>query len=157
MDPIFRDFLLQTRDHILTCRGEPEPIVRRVVASLEAMIQASPIEVGGLAAPDDYHGRLLYEDPDTGFIAVLMTWGPGARTTIHDHGTWGVFAVCREELEFTNFVRTSEETVRPVAQVLARSGDISYVIPPDREIHQIHNPSDRVASSLHLYGRNIGF
>ena len=32
---------------------------------------------------------------------------------------------------------------------------MSWVLPPDEEIHHIRNPTDRTALSLHVYGRDI--
>jgi predicted metal-dependent enzyme (double-stranded beta helix superfamily) len=153
----FTRFLRYTRAAIESHGPDHAALVQDVGGALERLLAAVPIEVDGHAAPGDFNGRLLYEDSSTGYIAVLMTWGPGARTPIHDHGTWGVFGVCRGSIEFTNFMRVDEGRVRPVARFVAGPGDVSYVIPPEQEIHQIHNPTARTAWSIHLYGRNIGF
>jgi len=107
---------------------------------------------------------------------VMMSWGPGALTPIHDHGTWGVFGVLDGQLQFTNFARVGAghrhsdgasvhdprfteppELVRSIGSFVAGEGDVSYIIPPDLEIHQIHNPTSEVVHSLHVYGTNIGF
>lgn len=149
-------FLLSTRHAIQHAPSETS-LVQHLCRQLDALLQgALPLEAPPIA-PGQYEGRLLYEDSQTGYIAVLMAWGPGAETSIHDHGTWGVFGVCQGCLEFTNFMHVGGSQVRPVGQGLARPGDVSYVIPPEQEIHRIKNPTASPACSLHLYGRNIGF
>ncbi|MFM7199482.1 MAG: hypothetical protein ACKO6N_01725 [Myxococcota bacterium] len=152
----FEQFLLKTRHAIQQASSEAS-LVQQLCHGMDELLQgALPLEAPPIA-PGQYEGRLIFEDPQTGYIAVLMAWGPGAVTSIHDHGTWGVFGVCQGALEFTNFMQVSGQHVRPVAQVLAHPGDVSYVIPPEQEIHRIENPTPSPAYSIHLYGRNIGF
>lgn len=149
--------LADIRRSILHHSASPERLVLEVAAALDHMLSQPGLRAIGEADAGAWSGELLHECPETGFIAVLMSWGAGARTPIHDHGTWGVFGVCDGTLEFINYQRTDDEHVHPVARLMARAADISYIIPPDREIHQIHNPTDGVVHSLHIYGKNIGF
>lgn len=149
--------LLRAIRHEVQQAERSDSLVQRLCQHMDALL-SQPLPVEQIPVwQDHYEGRLLFEDPPTGFIAVLMAWGPGAVTSIHDHGTWGVFGVCQGTLEFTNFMRVEGSQVRPIARVLAQAGDVSYVIPPDQEIHRIENPSTAPAYSIHLYGRNIGF
>src|SRR5690606_14643325 len=43
---------------------------------------------------DHYARRLVHRDAERGYSIVVMTWGPGQRTPIHDHsGMWCVEGV----------------------------------------------------------------
>lgn len=174
-------FLLETRQAILDCQGAsdtapPELLVRGAALAMDSFLSHQPLAGEGHANAGTWTGKLLYTDEVTGFIVVMMSWGPGALTPIHDHGTWGVFGVLDGRLQFTNFARVSgehrpsdgrrageaggtesPELVRSIGTFVAGIGDVSYIIPPDLEIHQIHNPTSEVVHSLHVYGFNIGF
>src|SRR5882724_12018043 len=54
--------------------------------------------------PESYARRLLYSDPELGFTALVMTWGPGQQTALHDHaGIWCVEGVLEGEMEVHRF------------------------------------------------------
>jgi predicted metal-dependent enzyme (double-stranded beta helix superfamily) len=108
--------------------------------------------------PDSYCRRLLYSDPDLGFTAVVMTWGPGQRTALHDHaGIWCVEGVIEGEMEVTRYDRV-EETAEGLCRfdekgyVRAGVGSAGALIPPF-EYHVLGNAHpDSVALTLHVYG-----
>ena len=109
------------------------------------------------AEPDHYCRRLLHRDPELGFTAVVMTWGPGQQTALHDHaGIWCVEAVVEGEMEVTRFELAASEgdLCRFVERghVLAGVGSAGALIPPF-EYHVLANAQpDRVALTLHVYG-----
>src|SRR5215208_3844071 len=93
--------------------GDAEAITHRVKDELEELIAA-----GGLAfperfhqaRPDSYARRLLHLDPDLGFSAVVMTWGPGQRTALHDHaGIWCVEGVVEGRMDVARYELVEEE------------------------------------------------
>jgi predicted metal-dependent enzyme (double-stranded beta helix superfamily) len=47
------------------------------------------------ADPDRYQQLLLHCDPLERFSVVSFVWGPGQRTPIHDHCTWGLIGMLR--------------------------------------------------------------
>jgi 3-mercaptopropionate dioxygenase len=108
--------------------------------------------------PDSYARRLLYQDPDLGFTALIMTWGPGQRTGLHDHaGIWcvegvvqGQMEVCRYELEEecgNDLFRFADKGC-----VRAAAGSAGALIPPF-EHHVLANAlPDRPSLTLHVYG-----
>ena len=54
--------------------------------------------------PDGYARRLLHRNDDLGYTAVVMTWGPGQRTPLHDHaGIWCVEGVVSGQMDVTQF------------------------------------------------------
>lgn len=177
-------FLTITRQIILSTPHSPQAIAHQTAVAMDRLLQQHLPSATGFAEPGSWNGKLLYTDERTGYILVLMTWGAGAVTPIHDHGTWGVVGVLSGQLRCTNFVKIhpdrntvrgaggqnslghsevpghDQEEVYPVRAVnsfVASPGDVSYLYPPDQEIHQIQNPTEEVVHSLHVYGYNIGF
>jgi predicted metal-dependent enzyme (double-stranded beta helix superfamily) len=108
-----------------------------------------------------YSRNLLYHDPHDRFVVAALFWEPGHETPVHDHGTWGAMAVYKSLLEVVNYQRTDNghrrgfATLEPVGTLREGTGSVSWVLPPDEEIHRVRNPTDRTALSLHVYGRDI--
>jgi len=137
-----------------------EAITERVKDELATMIAAGELHFGEhfhRARPDHYCRRLFYRDPTFGFTAVVMTWGPGQRTPLHDHaGIWCVEGVVEGEMEVVRYeLREEDEGVcRFLYQgsVRALPGSAGALIPPF-EYHVLGNPdSERVGVTLHVYG-----
>ncbi len=108
-------------------------------------------------APDRYARRLLHRDPRGRYTAVVMVWGCGQGTPLHDHaGMWCVECVYRGRIRVTSFdlegspaaavVRFTPESV-----VLAGKGEAGHLIPPF-EYHMIENPDAAPAVTIHVYG-----
>jgi predicted metal-dependent enzyme (double-stranded beta helix superfamily) len=106
--------------------------------------------------PDKYQQYLLYCDPFERFSLVSFVWGPGQKTPIHDHMTWGMVGVmrgaemCREyAMQSGKLDQTGEHLVAP--------GGIDLVSPTLGDIHVVSNAAaDRASVSIHCYGANIG-
>lgn len=105
---------------------------------------------------DAYARRLFHRCPRTGYTVVVMTWGPGQRTELHDHaGMWCVECVIEGELEIVQYdllerdgahCRFDERDL-----VRARVGDAGCLIPPF-EYHVLCNAlTDRPSVTLHVY------
>jgi 3-mercaptopropionate dioxygenase len=102
-----------------------------------------------------YAQYLLYRPADHAFSVVSFVWNPGEGSPIHDHCTWGVIGQYEGEEEESRF-RISQNRLERIEVALSRPGDVSYVYPPSRDIHQILNRSARPAISIHIYGGDIG-
>src|SRR6185369_10255440 len=108
--------------------------------------------------PDHYARRLLYRDIELDFTAVVMTWGPGQHTALHDHaGIWCVEGVIEGDMEVTRYDLT-EETEEGVCRfdekgyVRAGVGSAGALIPPF-EYHVLGNAHpERLSLTLHVYG-----
>ena len=104
-----------------------------------------------------YARRLLHRDPAKGYSIVIMTWGPGQRTEIHDHsGMWCVEGVWGGSIDVQQYERVEDASGRirfePRNSYQAGVGSAGCLIPP-YEYHSISNADDRVpAVSLHIYG-----
>ncbi len=108
--------------------------------------------------PESYARRLLYSDPELGFTALVMTWGPGQRTALHDHaGIWCVEGVLEGEMEVIRYelMEEGEDGLCQFAErgaVKATAGTAGALIPPF-EHHVLANARpDQASLTLHVYG-----
>ena len=106
--------------------------------------------------PDAYARRLLHRDATTGYTIVVMTWGPGQRTSLHDHaGMWCVECVVDGQLSVEQFDKVEDRggRLRFARQRVVRAGrgDAGCLIPPF-EYHVLGNAlDDRPSVSVHVY------
>jgi predicted metal-dependent enzyme (double-stranded beta helix superfamily) len=124
----------------------PDAVTRRVKADLEDLLGRGTLELADRfksPRPDCYARRLLYQDPANRFTAVVMTWGPGQGTPVHDHG--GLWCVEGETFR-----------VAPVGDPLtAGVGTAGRLIPPT-DYHVLANAQpDATSITLHVYGGNL--
>ncbi len=109
------------------------------------------------SVPDHYARRLVHRDRERNYSIVVMTWGPGQRTPIHDHsGMWCVEGVWVGSIDVQQYelVGRSGDVFRfePRNSYVAGVGSAGCLIPP-YEYHSISNAcDDAVAVSLHIYG-----
>lgn len=110
-----------------------------------------------LPREEDYARRLLHRSEALGYTAVVMTWGPGQRTELHDHaGMWCVESVLQGSVEVTRYdlVDRSGDLCRlvEVEHAVAGVGSAGSLIPP-YEHHVLGNAlADGTSITLHVYG-----
>lgn len=152
-----RDFLREVDG--LVPRGKGAETVLAVRDSLSAFIARKPElpeQVRGVAA-DHYARHLLYRDPGSRYEVVVMAWGPGQQTPIHDHaGIWCVEGVVEGTVDVTRYDVTAisaDDTADLVRTevIHAGVGQCGALIPPV-EYHRIANPTERPAYTIHVYG-----
>lgn len=145
-------------------RETPDAITRRVKADLEDLLGRGALVLdASYTAPraDCYARRLLYQDPANRYTAVVMTWGPGQGTPVHDHGgLWCVEGVVEGRMQVTQYDVQPEGgdafKVRATgAPLTAGVGSAGRLIPPT-DYHVLAN-ADRDATSvtLHIYGGSL--
>jgi predicted metal-dependent enzyme (double-stranded beta helix superfamily) len=106
---------------------------------------------------DCYARRLLHRNPDAGYTVVVMTWGPGQQTPLHDHaGIWCVECVVQGRLYVTQYdveqEREGRFRFREHRRVGAGVGDAGCLIPPF-EYHVLSNAlADDTTITMHVYG-----
>lgn len=108
------------------------------------------------AHQDKYARHLLHSSEEFGYTAVVMVWGPGQRTGLHDHsGLWCVEGVVEGELTITRFERLGGDEVyrfEECERIHASAGSSGSLIPP-HEYHILANDSPtQTAITLHIYG-----
>ena len=110
--------------------------------------------------PDAYARRLLHRDPQGRYSAIVMTWGPGQGTAVHDHGgLWCVEGVVDGEIAVTQYLVQQETDgyyrVTPIGSLLAGTGSAGCLIPPT-DHHVLANARPAKASvTLHVYGGDL--
>jgi predicted metal-dependent enzyme (double-stranded beta helix superfamily) len=138
---------------------DAESITQRVKQELQDAIRARTVNLPARfhrVRPEGYARRLLHRNDDLGYTAVVMTWGPGQRTPLHDHaGIWCVEGVVSGQMDVTQFdlVEESDEAYRFEAKgcVHASVGSAGCLIPPF-EYHILANALDTPSITLHVYG-----
>ena len=143
--------------------GSIDAITRLVKADLEDLLGRS-----GVALPDafrrpradSYARRLLHRDPGGRYTAIVMTWGPGQGTPVHDHGgLWCVEGVIEGQIAVTQYDVTAagpeEFSVTPRDTITAGMGTAGRLIPPT-DYHVITNAlPDAPSLTLHVYGGDL--
>ncbi len=138
---------------------DPDTITQHVKRALQEAIRARNVELPERfyrLRPEGYARRLLHRNDDLGYTAVVMTWGPGQRTPLHDHaGIWCVEGVVQGRMDVTQFdlVEEAGAAYRFEAKgcVHAAVGSAGCLIPPF-EYHILANALDEPSITLHVYG-----
>jgi len=140
--------------------GEVSAIAEQIKNDLESFIPAEGLilpERFHRAKPDSYARRLLYQDRELGFTALVMTWGPGQRTALHDHaGIWCVEGVLEGEMEVIRYELMEEKDgvccFEGRGSVHATAGSAGALIPPFEHHVLANSLPDRPSLTLHVYG-----
>jgi 3-mercaptopropionate dioxygenase len=111
---------------------------------------------------DSYGRRLLYRAPDGAYSIVLMIWGSGQGTPLHDHsGMWCVECVCKGTITVKSYDRLANlcsdsnlYNFECKEVIEAGVGEAGCLIPPF-EYHIIENQGNETAATIHVYGGEI--
>jgi predicted metal-dependent enzyme (double-stranded beta helix superfamily) len=93
-----------------------------------------------------------------GCVLQLFVWPVGARTPIHDHTSWGVYACVAGQVREQRYVRLDAAEQAGVAHLrqdwraIWTQGEQSTLLPYAGGIHRVSNAALVPAVSLHLYG-----
>jgi 3-mercaptopropionate dioxygenase len=143
--------------------GDSDAITQRVKQELQDAIRARTVELPERfhrVRADGYARRLLHRNDALGYTAVVMTWGPGQRTPLHDHaGIWCVEGVVEGRMDVTQFDLIEDQTApadggyrfEEKGCVHAAVGSAGCLIPPF-EYHVLANALDQPSITLHVYG-----
>lgn len=144
--------------------ASPDVITARVKADLEDLLSHAALALPARfrePRSDCYARRLLHQDPRGRYTAVVMTWGPGQCTAVHDHGgLWCVEGVVDGEMLVTQYDVTPLEDglfdVKPAGATLhAAVGSAGRLIPPI-DFHVLGNAlADTPSVTLHVYGGSL--
>jgi len=143
--------------------GSPEAITAAVKADLESILGQQRLVLPPAITqprPDCYARRLLHRDPRGRYTAIVMTWGPGQGTGVHDHGgLWCVEGVVDGEIAVTQYLVEQDDDgfyrVKPIGALLAGTGSAGCLIPPtDHHVLANARPT-RASVTLHIYGGDL--
>jgi predicted metal-dependent enzyme (double-stranded beta helix superfamily) len=149
--------LAQNKDYRSIIEG-----VRPLLQNLLAHEDLIP-EPFQLPLPHKYAQYLLYKPENEAFSVIAFVWGAGQTAPVHDHLVWGLVGLYRGSVIEKRFRREDHGelaeprySIREVSEVQAVKGDITFVYPPDYDIHGVSNPFDEIAITVHIYGTDIG-
>ena len=124
--------------------------IQRYIPEIAAELPSDTVAAGELV-------RMPVHEADDGSLSiVLISWGAGATTPIHDHLSWCVVGVVDGEEVTTRFdlIREADRTVlRTGEESVSGPGSTAVIVPPN-DIHRVENRGDGTARSLHVYGVN---
>jgi len=107
--------------------------------------------------PQFYQQFLLYADPLDRLSIVSFVWGPGQKTPIHDHLTWGLVGILRGRERQTTYQRQADGHYLSTGSGVLLPGQTTAVSPTIGDVHEVANDlTDQVSISIHVYGANIG-
>jgi predicted metal-dependent enzyme (double-stranded beta helix superfamily) len=109
--------------------------------------------------PNEY---TLYRSPDKSFLVLAYIWDAGLSDIIHDHGAWGIIGTLVAKLGEKKYERLDDGKreghcdLRQTASGLFGPGETTFVLPLDKGLHAMDNPTDGIAVSVNVYGKTIG-
>jgi 3-mercaptopropionate dioxygenase len=138
-------------DRVTSLAGVLADLCERGLLSSELFLPANPAH---------YARKLIWRDPDAGFVAVAMTWSAGQGSPLHDHaGLWGAEIVVDGTMSETTFTctgRGDDGRYRFQRGMHRRSGrgTVGVIVPP-LEYHDFGNCGTEVARTFHVYGGDL--
>ena len=149
----------------------------RAIVAAETEIEAitdriKPLALKLASDPGWFEEKYRYTDPDQGVglhllheeenhdLAVFaIAWAPGRGVDAHNHKTWAVVSGIEGQEHETNYSRRDDGSKPGFADLVATKEETLYpgtavcCLPED--IHSVVNNGDKVAVSLHTYGRHL--
>ncbi|MDD5544508.1 MAG: cysteine dioxygenase family protein, partial [Acidobacteriia bacterium] len=141
-------------------KGDAQAVTSEIQHVLTSFIVSGKLHLSErfhIPQTGSYARRLFHRSPDWGYSMVVMTWGPGQSTVLHDHaGMWCVESVVEGRIKVSRFDLDQQSGDRchfkSVGTVQAEVGASGHLIPPF-EYHRLANAEeDRTAITLHVYG-----
>lgn len=146
--------IVEDLHRVVAAGAVAEPQLKTLQAALSCAIPRLRAAVE-LRCNEMRPGRFIcHRDPTHGFVVMVLGWGPGDATPIHDHGTWGVEGVLQGSLTVTEY-DDSETEPRPLMQRVIGPGATMSNLPPKRDVHKVENCGSGLSLSVHIYGREI--
>lgn len=144
--------LLATDPDEATILHDGRPLLARLVATDDWLPEAFT-----KPHPQYYQQYLLYADPLDRLSIVSFVWGPGQKTPVHDHLTWGLVGALRGRERETSYEKQADGSYKATGSGLLLPGQTAAVSPSIGDVHEVANDlADEVSISIHVYGRNIG-
>ena len=95
------------------------------------------------------------------FNVTAIVWGPGDNAKAHNHFTWGLVGVIDNEIQETRFRRLDDGSKEGYAELEVTgvqnntAGMVSTLVPPDNDIHEMNNVTQRNTVEIHVYGKDL--
>jgi predicted metal-dependent enzyme (double-stranded beta helix superfamily) len=134
--------------------SEAKPLLARLVSDPDC-IEPRFKKLGATA----YGRYMLHRAPRFNITSVV--WGPGDTAKAHNHETWGLVGVLDNELQETRFRRRDDGSREGFADLEITginrntAGMVSTLLPPDDDIHEMLNVSQKKTVEVHVYGKDL--
>ena len=153
--------LVKDLDRITREEDAPAKIVAEVKPLLAQLLrEPNCIEPKFKKRGATAYGRyMLRRAPRFNITAVV--WGPGDNAKAHNHDTWGLVGVVDNEIQETRFCRRDDGSNPDYADLEVRAvlknaaGMVSSLVPPDDDIHEMNNVTQRNTVEIHVYGKDL--
>ncbi|MGF1491405.1 MAG: cupin [Microcoleaceae cyanobacterium] len=97
---------------------------------------------------------ILYDEIGYPISVQNVAFAPGVKSSIHNHGTWGVVAILKGQEKHTFWRRAAysefPDQIEPVGERIVGKGEIISFTP--QAIHQVEAIGNEAAISFHIYG-----
>ncbi len=149
------DKAVDAKDDDCRCLGVKD-VLCEVVRSGEAFIGTDFLKPASAC----YARRLLHKDPAGRYTVLVMVWGSGQGTPLHDHaGKWCVECVYRGRIQVDSYALHGSDEDALVSftkerTVFAGQGEAGALIPPF-DYHTITNNEAAPAITIHVYGGEL--
>jgi predicted metal-dependent enzyme (double-stranded beta helix superfamily) len=151
------------RDMDAITRGENSSatIVAAAKPLLAKLVQRPDcVEAKFKKRPANEYGRYMLHR-GTHFNVTAIVWGPGDNAKAHNHDTWGLVGVIENEIQETRFRRLDDGSKPGYGKLEVKAvqknsaGRVSCLVPPNDDIHEMNNVSDRNTVEIHVYGKDL--
>ncbi len=109
--------------------------------------------------PNEY---TLHRSPDRSFVVLAYIWDAKLADIIHDHGSWGIIGTLCARLGERKYERVDDgkregyAELRETEHRVYGPGETTFVLPLNKGLHAMDNPTDEIAVSVNVYGKTIG-
>ncbi len=92
---------------------------------------------------------------------LAYIWDAGLADTIHDHGSWGIIGTLVAKLGERKYERLDDGKregyceLRETAFGVFHPGETTFVLPLNKGLHAMDNPTDGIAVSINVYGKTV--
>ncbi len=142
----------QTLNELVTALSEVEStLYSDIIHSMK--IPSSAFEYCCSWSNKSYTRNCIIENEK--FELILLCWGEGQKTPIHDHGGEECWVkVIQGELKETRYKIDEAGELKAAKSTISKTGDISYMI-DFMGCHRLENVTEGRSMSLHLYAKPI--
>ena len=108
--------------------------------------------------PNEY---MLFRSPDRSFVVLAYLWDVRLADFIHDHGSWGIIGTVCGKLGERKYERLDDgkrekyADLRDTEHNVYGPGETTIVLPLNKGIHAMDNPTDGIAASINVYGKTM--
>ncbi len=97
---------------------------------------------------------LLYDELGCPFTVQTVTFSPGVKSNIHNHGTWGIIGILQGQEQNTFWKRSPHpefpQRIEPVSEKILHPGDI--ITFTSEAIHCVEALGEQPTITFNLYG-----